>query len=54
MSEKDDNEIVSESYRRRMRLMDRIMAPFDALSLIEFLFYFIAATGIVTLVIVSI
>ncbi len=54
MSGKDDNEIVSESYRSRKRLMNWIMAPFDALSMIELLFYFAAAIGVVTLVVVSI
>lgn len=34
MSEEDESEIVSESYRRRVRLMGRLMAPFDILELL--------------------
>jgi hypothetical protein len=34
VSEDDDSEIVSESYRRRVRVMGRLMAPFDVLELL--------------------
>jgi hypothetical protein len=31
---KEEREIVSESYRRRVRLMNRLLAPFDVLELL--------------------
>lgn len=34
MSEEDQSEIVSESYRRRVRLMGRLTAPFDIVELL--------------------
>ncbi len=32
-----EGEVVSESYRRRVRLMDRLIAPFDVLFGLELL-----------------
>ena len=34
MTQEDESEIVSESYRRRVRLMGWLIAPFDILQLL--------------------
>jgi len=34
VTKEDESEIVSESYRRRVRLMDRLIAPLDILELV--------------------
>ena len=34
MTQEDESEIVSESYRRRVRLMGRLIAPFDILGVL--------------------
>jgi len=34
VTKEDESDIVSESYQRRVRLMGRLMAPFDILELL--------------------
>ena len=53
MSEEGEREIVSESYRRRVRLMDRLLAPSDAYHLFELLLVVGAAIGGVVLAILA-
>jgi hypothetical protein len=38
VNDEGEREIVSESYRRRVRLMDRLLASFEALHILELLF----------------
>ena len=51
MSEEGESEIVSESYRRRIRLMDRLLAPFDVLHGLELLLIVGGAIGAIALAI---
>ena len=44
MSDEDDSEIVSESYRRRVRVMGRLLAPFDIVDLI------VSAGGVIAVI----
>lgn len=46
MSQDDDSEITCESFRRRRRLMDRILLPLDVLSVIEWLLLIGCAFGV--------
>ena len=43
----DEDEIVSESYRRRVRLMNGLIAPFD---FIELLMIVVGVIGVIVLV----
>ena len=51
MSDDGDREVVSESYRRRVRLMNRLLAPFEALHVLEALLVVVGVIGAIVLAI---